>query len=74
MNESQLSSDHDLNLGPSEAPSAPFAANTGHVPEVHESPHTRGAVQKNKGYCREIWSTWWNGRNSSEKVTGEKQS
>lgn len=63
-----------MGLGPAEAPCSPTEGNTGHVSKGHESPHTRGPVQKHKKNCGEIWSTWRSGRIASEEATGETRS
>lgn len=68
------SSLHYMGLGPAKAPGSPAAANTGHVSEVYESPHTRGAVKKHQNYCEEIRSTWRGGGNASEETIGKKGS
>ncbi len=45
---------------------------TGHVPEVHEAPAHRGAVQQDPTCSEAVWSPWRSGRATTEQTHGEE--
>lgn len=44
----------------------------GHVPEVHETPAHRGAVQQDPKSSQGIWCPWWRGGATAEQIGRKK--
>lgn len=57
----------------SKAATARPAAHTGPVPEVHEAPAHRGAVQENPQRSGAVWSTGGSGRATAQQAGGEER-
>lgn len=45
--------------GAAQTPSAPTAADLGHLPTVHAAPGAQRAVQEEPGHSAAVWGTWW---------------